>query len=64
MYMKKIDQYLTINQASYKLGISPSTLRNWSREDKIKTYINPNNSYRLYLIEDIEKLLNQIKEGV
>lgn len=58
--MKRFDEYMRIKEAAEFLGVTPNTLRNWERENKIKVYRNPQNSYRLYKKEDLEQLLNKI----
>lgn len=58
--MKRFDEYMRIKEAAEFLGVTPNTLRNWEKEDKIKVYRNPQNSYRLYKKEDLEQLLNKI----
>lgn len=59
--MIKITDYLKIQDAAKFLGVTANTLRNWEKEKKIMVYRNPQNSYRLYKQEDLEKLLNNIK---
>lgn len=59
--MTKINDYFTILQAAKFLGVVPNTLRNWEKGNKITSYRNPLNHYRLYKKEDLEKLLNSIK---
>lgn len=61
--MEKITEYLTIKEAAEFLGISPSTLRNWEKQDKLSTHRNPVNRYRLYRKEDLERLLNSIRNS-
>ncbi len=56
-------QYLTIKQASGILGVSPLTLRNWDKNGKLKAYRHPMNNYRVYKIEDLETVLEEIKTG-
>lgn len=58
--MKRFDEYMRIKEAAEFLGVTPNTLRNWEKENKIKVYRNPQNSYRLYKKEDLEQLLNKI----
>lgn len=58
--MKRFDEYMRIKEAAEFLGVTPNTLRNWEKEDKIKVYRNPQNSYRLYKKEDLEQLLSKI----
>ncbi len=59
--MTKMNEYLTIQKAARFLGIAPNTLRNWEKGNKITTYRNPLNRYRLYKKEDLETLLNNIQ---
>ncbi|HBY06049.1 MAG: Transcriptional regulator, MerR family [candidate division TM6 bacterium GW2011_GWE2_42_60] len=59
--MKKIIDYLKIKDAASFLGVTPNTLRNWEKDKKITVYRNPQNAYRLYKKEDLEKLLNSIE---
>lgn len=61
--MKKIDEYMRIKEAAEFLGVTPNTLRNWEKEQKIKVYRNPQNQYRLYKREDLEKLLEKIQRS-
>ncbi len=61
--MKKIDEYMRIKEAAEFLGVTPNTLRNWEKEEKIKVYRNPQNRYRLYRLEDLETLLEKIQKS-
>lgn len=56
--------YLRIGEAAEFLGVSPNTLRNWSRAGKIKTHRNPINGYRLFKKSDLDTLLLRIKGSV
>ena len=58
--MDKLDNYLRIQQAAAFLGVSPNTLRNWGREEKIAEFRHPVNNYRLYRRSDLEKLLRRV----
>lgn len=58
--MKKISEYMKIREAAKFLGVHCNTLRNWERDKKITVFINPQNKYRLYRKEDLEKLLSSI----
>jgi DNA-binding transcriptional MerR regulator len=49
--------YLTIKDAAAVLGVSPDTLRNWDRADKLKPLRHHLNGYRLYRRDDLEALL-------
>ena len=58
--MPKLDDYLQIREAAMFLGVSPNTLRNWGREEKIAELRHPVNNYRLYRRSDLEELLRQV----
>ena len=55
--------YITIKQASKILGVSPLTLRNWDNNGKLKAHRHPMNNYRVYKIEDLEKVIQEIEVG-
>ena len=56
-------KFLTVNEVSRLLGITPLTVRNWDRSGKLVAYRNPVNNYRLYKIEDIEGVLKKIEHS-
>ncbi len=53
--------YITIKQASSILDVSPLTLRNWDKNGKLKALRHPMNNYRVYKIEDLEKVIQEIE---
>ncbi|WP_422923267.1 MerR family DNA-binding transcriptional regulator [Singulisphaera sp. PoT] len=53
----RLGDYLTVKAAASFLGVSPDTLRNWDRADKLKPSRHPINGYRLYRREQLEDLL-------
>lgn len=53
--------YITIKQASKILGVSSLTLRNWDNNGKLKAHRHPMNNYRVYKIEDLEKVIHEIE---
>ena len=55
--------YITIKQASSILGVSPLTLRNWDKNGKLKAHRHPMNNYRVYKIEDLEAVMQEIETG-
>ena len=57
------NQYITIKQASKILGVSSLTLRNWDNNGKLKALRHPMNNYRVYRIEDLEKVVQEIEVG-
>ena len=58
--MDKLHDYLRIQEAAAFLGVSPNTLRNWGREEKIAELRHPVNNYRLYRRSDLEELLRRV----
>ena len=61
--MENFGQYLTVQEASKKLGVSVSTLRNWDKTGKLKSQRNPYNGYRIYSQTDIENILRTLSNG-
>lgn len=65
--MKIIDgkKYLTIAEASKKLGVSSNTLRIWDKEGKFKPDLITSKGYRLYLIDTVNNAVpNTINTNV
>jgi MerR family transcriptional regulator, copper efflux regulator len=54
-------KFLTIKQAATLLGVSPLTLRNWDKKGKLVAHRHPLNNYRVYLSEEINKLVSRIE---
>jgi DNA-binding transcriptional MerR regulator len=61
--MKKVNEYMSIKQASEFLGVTPNTLRNWEMANKVSVNRNPMNHYRLYDKEVLEQLLKNIQSS-
>lgn len=57
------NKYINIKDASKILGVSKLTLRNWDRDGKLIAKRHPMNNYRVYLKEDLDKILKQIDSG-
>ena len=56
-------QFLNVKQVAKILGVTALTIRNWDKKGKLQAYRNPINNYRVYKVEDIEKLLGDIEES-
>lgn len=56
-------ELISIKKASEMLNVSKLTLRNWDRDGKLTALRHPINNYRVYKLEDIEKIINKIKSG-
>ena len=50
---------LTIKEAAALLGVTPETLRNWDRANKLKPIRHPVNGYRLYPVAELRTLLTR-----
>jgi predicted site-specific integrase-resolvase len=59
-----MSSYITIKDASRILGMSKITLRNWDKSGKLKAHRHPFNNYRVYKIEDIDKVLEMIESNI
>ena len=53
-------QFLSVKQVAKILGVTSLTVRNWDKKGRLQAYRNPINNYRVYKIEDVENLLDQI----
>ncbi len=58
-----MSKYITIKDASNILGMSKITLRNWDKSGKLKAHRHPFNNYRVYKLEDIERVLEMIENN-
>jgi len=56
-------QFLNVKQVARILGVTALTIRNWDKRGKLQAYRNPINNYRVYKVEDVEKLLAEIEES-
>ncbi len=60
--MDKLKDFLRISEAAEYLGVSPNTLRNWENAGKIAAHRHPVNHYRLFKQEELDALLDQVRE--
>lgn len=51
---------LTVKAAAAFLEVSEVTLRRWDESGKFPAHRHPMNGYRLYRVEDVERLKRQI----
>jgi excisionase family DNA binding protein len=59
-----MNKYITIKDAAHILGVSKITLRNWDKSGKLKAHRHPFNNYRVYKVEDIDKVLEMIENDI
>ena len=57
------NKFINIKDASAILGVSKLTLRNWDRDGKLIAKRHPINNYRVYLKEDLDKIIQKIESG-
>lgn len=55
------NKFINIKDAAKMLGVSKLTLRNWDKSGKLEAQRHPINNYRVYLLEDLEKITKQIE---
>ena len=56
-------QFLNVKQVAKILGVTALTIRNWDKRGKLQAYRNPINNYRVYKVEDVERLLGDIEKS-
>ncbi|MFA6585678.1 MAG: MerR family DNA-binding transcriptional regulator [Candidatus Paceibacterota bacterium] len=57
------NKFISIKEAAEMLHVSKLTLRNWDRDGKLFALRHPINNYRVYHIEDINRIIKQIESG-
>ncbi|QDU47380.1 Helix-turn-helix domain protein [Symmachiella dynata] len=60
--MENLRDFLRISEAAEYLGVSPNTLRNWENAGKIAVHRHPVNGYRLFKQQELDDLLDQVRE--
>ncbi len=53
--------FITIKDVARILGVSKITLRNWDKNGNLKAHRHPFNNYRMYKLEDVEKVIDMIE---
>ena len=43
------------------MGVTPLTVRNWDKGGKLTAYRHPMNNYRLYKVEAVEELMQELE---
>ena len=63
MFMKNLQNLMTIAQAAEYIGVTPLTLRNWDKAGKLQAVRNPLNGDRMYDKEELDKFLALLQKG-
>lgn len=58
-----MSKFITIKDAAKILGVSKITLRNWDASGKLKALRHPFNNYRVYKVEEIERVIELIEKS-
>jgi len=56
-------KFINIKKAAELLGVSPLTLRNWDKSGKFRAVRHPINNYRVYKMQNIESLIEELNLG-
>lgn len=59
----KLSKYLSVADVADRLGVSPSTIREYTKRGLLLDQRNPLNGYRLYLQKDIDRLVKRINKS-
>jgi excisionase family DNA binding protein len=62
--MLRTQGYLRVKEAAKLLGVSPNTVRAWGAAGKIPEYRHPANRYRMYKLDELERVNQQIEHSV
>lgn len=54
--------FFTAKQAADYLNVTPNTIRNWDKENRIPVYKDPKTNYRLYKKEDLDAM--KLPQGI
>jgi DNA (cytosine-5)-methyltransferase 1 len=59
--MQTTGDFLLVSEAAEFLGVSPNTIRNWGRDGKITEYRHPINNYRMFRLQELERLRKRLE---
>ncbi|MEO6077201.1 MAG: helix-turn-helix domain-containing protein [Candidatus Andersenbacteria bacterium] len=54
-------EYMTVHEVAKQLGISSGAVRVWTAKGVLKAIRHPISKYRLYLKNDVERVLNSLE---
>jgi len=58
LQLRTFENCVRVGEAALILGVTTKTLRNWDRSGKVTARRHPVNGYRIYLLEELEDLIN------
>ncbi len=59
---KNFSDYVQIKEAAQILGVSPSTIRNWTWSGRLREHRHPINGYRLFDRADLQATLERVQQ--
>ena len=62
--MHRQEGFLQVKEAAALLGVAPNTVRAWGDRGKIPEYRHPVNNYRMYKQQDLQLVVEKIKNLV
>ena len=54
-------KFLTVREVARLLNVTPLTVRNWDARGKLMAHRHPLNNYRLYKVEELEELMQEME---
>jgi DNA-binding transcriptional MerR regulator len=61
--MKKLDEYLRLDEATKLLGVHENVIKQWEKKGKLTVRRHPFNKYRLYDKEEMMEILRKLEES-
>jgi len=58
------DEFVLVSEAAEMLGVCPNTIRSWGANGNITEYRHPVNDYRMFKRQEIERLINKMREPI
>ena len=62
MSMVPKEDYVRVKTAAAMLGVCANTVRTWGATGKIPEHRHPVNNYRLYKLEDLERIRDEMQK--
>ena len=58
------EEFVLVKEAAKMLAVCPNTIRAWGANGKITEYRHPINDYRMFKRDEIERLIEKMREPV
>lgn len=57
-------EFVLVKETAEMLGVCPNTIRAWGASGKITEYRHPVNGYRMFKRDEIDRLIQKMREPV